>query len=126
MNNDKVIEALEIAVQNLKVVINELEDMKRNVGGPVEERATKIQKIISLRSRLTMKVGHLELQLIDRQTARDLNDAVTPLSPEERARIEAGLEALSASVAAVGDFTAAINLASEIANAADGIIGAAA
>ena len=124
MNNNQVILSLNDAIEKLQLIIRLLEEKRDNIGGPVAERVDKYLRITAEIDLLNTQLRNLELQRIQRRRARSIGEAVEPLSDEERERLEAGLAALSASVAAVADIRAALDLASEIAGAASEVSGA--
>lgn len=124
MNNDAVIAALEGAIEKIREALGKLDQHRRNIGGPIAERTAKFNRISSRMVMLNQDITDLQFQLNERTSAREIAQAVAPLSNERRAALESGLAALSVSVAADGDFKAFLKFAKAITNAADGVLDA--
>lgn len=123
MTNSEVIVALKAAIAKVKVTLNDLEVKKDHIGGPIEERLEKFNRIVSEMADLTEQLRALELRLIAWESATETGNAITPLTAEERTKVEIGLAELGKSIATVNDFEAVLKVAKEITDAAEGIAG---
>ncbi len=124
MDSNEVILSLNDAIEKLTLAIRILEQKRDNIDGTSDDANDQFLVVTAEIDRLNAKLRNLDLQRIQRKRARSLGQAVTRLSDAARKRLEDGLRALDVSVAAVADFRSALDLASEIADAADEVSGA--
>jgi chromosome segregation ATPase len=118
MSNDEVIAILESILDELTARRDELEEKVNTLDGPLEELITLERRLDERLTSLNTRIRHIRFRLRERKLARDLDQAVSPLSASRKSALEKALVKVSESISATNTVKRTIQLAQEISDAA--------
>jgi hypothetical protein len=124
MDNAEVIANLQAIYDQLDARFKEVAGLRGDPTVPLLEIMARSIDIDSRLSSLSGRMSAIQNQIVTRQTAERMGAAVPPLGNNQRLALLAALTAVSISITTAANFSAAIQLATDISAAATSGAGA--
>ena len=118
MTNDQVIAVIKKILKEMEKRHAELVKLRKDPGGEFWEFADRQMRVLTRLSSLNMRIFHLQNRLRERELAKEIGDAVKPLTQARKKALTAALKKVSMSISQTNTFKAAIKLATDISAAA--------